>query len=203
MKRIDPSIIVGLALVVLGGLFILQNAGFLNDVADVFWGIVFLAAGAAFLISYFTGSWWAAIPGAALVGIGTLILLPDSLEDFSGAVFLGGVAVAFWLVYFPARRERWWALIPAGVFTTLAFVSFAPQFVSGEASGGIFFLGLALTFMLVALLAEMRWAWYPSAVLGLIGFLLIVSAGGLINYIWAAALISAGAYLVFRYFRRD
>ncbi len=203
MKRIDPSIIVGLALVVLGGLFILQNAGFLNDVADVFWGIVFLAAGAAFLISYFTGSWWAAIPGAALVGIGTLILLPDSLEDLSGAVFLGGVAVAFWLVYFPARRERWWALIPAGVFTTLAFVSFAPQFVSGEASGGIFFLGLALTFMLVALLAEMRWAWYPSAVLGLIGFLLIVSAGGLINYIWAAALISAGAYLVFRYFRRD
>jgi len=203
MKRIDPSILVGLVLVVLGGLFVLQNMGILTDVGDIFWGFAFLAAGAIFLVSYFTGSWWAAIPGATLAGLGVLILLPNSMEEFGGAVFLGGVALAFWLVYLPSRKERWWALIPAGVLTTLAFVTFAPQLVGETATGGVFFLGLALTFLLVALLANMRWAWYPAAALGLIGFLVIISAASAANYIWAAVFIVAGAYLIYRYFKHD
>lgn len=203
MRRIDPSIVIGLALVLLGSLFVLQTMGILANVGDIFMGLVFLAAGAVFLVMYFTGSWWAAIPGATLAGIGALILLPDSLEEFGGAVFLGGLALAFWLVYFPARQERWWALIPAGVLTTLAFVSFAPQFVSDEASGGVFFLGLALTFLLVALLANMRWAWYPAGALGLLGILLVISAGGIANYILAVVLIVAGSRLIYRYFKYE
>ena len=91
MKRIDPSILIGIALVVLGGLFVLQNMGILHDVNDIFFGLAFLAVGAFFLLSYFNGSWWAAIPGCVLAGIGTLILLPDSLDEFGGAVFLGGI----------------------------------------------------------------------------------------------------------------
>ena len=201
MKRIDPSIFLGTALILLGGLFVLQNMGFLHNVGDIFWGVVFLAVGAFFLLSYFNGSWWAAIPGCVLAGIGAMILLPDSLEQFGGAVFLGGIGLAFWLAYFPARQERWWALIPAGVLTTLAFVTFLPGLVGEDSTPGIFFLGLALTFGLVALLAGMRWAWYPAGALGVLGFLFLVSLGGLVNYLWAAVLIGVGAYLVFRYFR--
>ncbi|MBV6395565.1 MAG: hypothetical protein HFACDABA_01143 [Anaerolineales bacterium] len=201
MKRIDPSILVGAALIVLGGLFVLQNMGVLNDVGDIFWGVAFLAAGAFFLVSYFGGAWWAAIPGCVLVGIGALILLPDSLDRFGGALFLGGIGLAFWLAYFPARQERWWALIPAGVLTTLAFITFLPELAGDKFTPGFFFLGLALTFALVALLAGMRWAWYPAAALGGMGFLFLVALGSLANYIWAAALIAAGLFLVFRYFR--
>ena len=202
MKRIDPSILIGVALVLLGGLFVLQNMGILRDVGDIFWGMVFLAIGVFFLISYFSGSWWAAIPGCVLAGIGAMILLPDSLEQFGGAIFLGGIGLAFWLAYLPARQERWWALIPAGVLTTLAVVTFLPDLVGDDSTGGIFFLGLALTFALVALLAGMRWAWYPAAALGVIGLLSIISLGGMANYVWAALLITAGLYLVFRYFKR-
>lgn len=202
MKRFDPSILIGSALVVLGGLFVLQNMGILNDVGDIFWGVAFLAAGAFFLVSYFSGSWWAAIPGCTLAGIGVLILLPDSLEAFGGAVFLGAIGLAFWLAYLPARKERWWALIPAGVLTTLAVVTFLPNLLGEDSTPGIFFLGLALTFLLVAWLAGMRWAWYPAAILGVFGALFLVSLGGLATYIWAAMLILAGAYLVFRYFQR-
>jgi len=201
MKRIDPSILIGAALIVLGGLFVLQNMGVLNDVGDIFWGVVFLAAGAFFLVSYFGGAWWAAIPGCALAGIGALILLPDALDRFGGAIFLGGIGLAFWLAYFSARQERWWALIPAGVLTTLAFVTFLPDLIGEESTPGIFFLGLALTFTLVAFLAGMRWAWYPAAALGVMGFLFLVALGGMANYIWSAALIAAGLFLVFRYFR--
>jgi hypothetical protein len=203
MKRIDPSIVVGLVLVLAGSLFALQTMGILTDVGDVFWGALFLAAGAIFLFVFFTGSWWGVIPGCVLAGIGVLILLPPSLEMFGGAVFLGSIGLAFWLVYFTARVERWWALIPAGVLTTLAVVSFMPEFVSGEATGGIFFLGLALTFLIVALFARMRWAYYPAAALGVIGVLASLAAGDVTNYIWAVILIAAGGYLVYGYFKNE
>jgi hypothetical protein len=203
MKRIDPSIVIGLVLILAGGLFVLQTRGILDNVGDVFWGTFFLAAGALFLFTYFTGSWWGVIPGCVLAGIGVLILLPESLEMFGGAVFLGSIGLAFWLVYFTARVERWWALIPAGVLSTLAVVSFLPDMVGGVATGGIFFLGLALTFLLVALLAHMRWAYYPAAALGGIGLLASLSAGDITNYVWALVLIIAGGYLIYRNFRRE
>jgi hypothetical protein len=201
MKRIDPSIFAGLALILAGGLFVLQSMGILDNFGDVFWGGAFLLAGAIFLFAFVTGSWWGAIPGSILAGIGILILLPDSLETLGGAVFLGSIGVAFWLVYLSGRHERWWALIPAGVLTTLAVVTFIPDLVGGEATGSVFFFGLALTFLLVALLAGMRWAYYPAAALGVIGLLALLAMGGIANYIWAGVLIAAGLYLLTRYFR--
>ena len=202
MKRIDPTIIAGFGLVFLGVLFVLQQMGVIDNVGDAFFGAAFLIGGALFLIAYFTGSWWGAIPGCALAGIGLLILLPDSLERFGGAVFLGGLAAAFWLVYFPARQERWWALIPAGVLTTLAFVTFLPELIGGAATGGVFFLGMALTFVLVAWLAKMRWAWYPAVPLAALGLIAMLTARDLGTYFAAAALILLGGWLVFRYFKQ-
>jgi hypothetical protein len=201
MKRIDPSIVGGLLLILTGGLFLLQKMGILDNVGDVFWGAIFLAAGALFLFMFFTGSWWAVIPGCVLAGIGALILLPDSLEVYGGALFLGSISLAFWLVFVTAPRVRWWAIIPAGVLTTLAVVTFLPDLIGGEATGSIFFLGLAATFLLVALLAGERWAYYPAAALAVIGLLAMLALGSIANYIWAVLLIGAGGYLIFRSFR--
>ncbi len=201
-KRVDPAIIGGLILILTGALYLLQTMGILDNVGDVFWGAIFLAAGVLFLFAFFTGSWWAAIPGCVLAGIGALILLPDSLEAYGGALFLGAIALAFWLVYVTAPRERWWALIPAGVLTTLAFVTFLPDLLGGIATGGFFFFGLALTFLLVAVLARMRWAYYPAAALGLVGLLAMFALGDVASYAWAIALIGGGGYLVYRALRR-
>jgi hypothetical protein len=202
MKRLDPSIIGGLLLILVGALFVLQTAGVLDNVGDVFWGAIFLAAGLLFLYSFFTGSWWAVIPGCVLAGIGALILLPSSLEQYGGALFLGSLALAFWLVYLSAPLERWWSLIPAGVLTTLAVVTFTPDLISGEAAGSIFFFGLAVTFLLVAVLAKMRWAWYPAAALAVVGLLATLALGSVANYAWAVVLIGGGGYLIYRSFRR-
>ena len=201
MKRIDPAIIVGLGLVLLGGLFVLQQLGLIENAGDTFFGAAFLLGGLLFLVAYFTGSWWGAIPGCALAGIGLLILLPESLERFGGAVFPGGLAAAFWLVYFPARQDRWWALIPAGVLTTLAFVTFLPELIGDAATGGVFFLGLALTFVLVAWLAKMRWAWYPAVPLAALGIVTMLAAQDLGTYVAAALLVALGGWLVYRYFK--
>jgi hypothetical protein len=201
MKKLDPSIVGGLILILAGGLFLLQTLGYLDNVGDVFWGALFLAAGLLFLFAFVTGSWWGAIPGCILAGIGALILLPDSLDLYGGALFLGSISLAFWLVFLTAPRERWWALIPAGVLTTLAVVTFLPDMIGDMATGGIFFFGLALTFLLVALLTGMRWAYYPAAALALVGLLAVFSLGAISNYAWAVVLIGGGGYLVYRALR--
>ncbi len=202
MKRMNASIILGVVLILGGVLALLQSMGILSNVGDLFWGSAFLIAGALFLYAFATGSWWGAIPGFTLAGLGVLILLPPSLDFFGGAIFLGGVALAFWAVYLTGRQERWWALIPAGVLTTLAVITLAPRLMADEATGGIFFFGLALTFLLVALLANMRWAYYPAVALGVLGLLISLSVASFANYIWAAAMILGGLFLLFRYFRK-
>jgi hypothetical protein len=114
---------------------------------------------------------------------------------------LGSIGLAFWVIYV-VRREFWWALIPAGTLTTLAFVAALADRIPDMATGGIFFLGLAATFGLVYLLTgpldRQRWALIPGGVLAVLGILLILSLGGLINYIWALALIGVGVYLLRR-----
>ena len=149
-----------------------------------------------------SGNWWAAFPGFVLAGIGVLILLPNSLDNIGGAIFLGAIGLSFWAVYLTGR-DRWWAIIPGGVLFTLAAVTVLPSnFIGGAASGGVFFLGLALTFLLVALLANMRWAYWPAGVLGVFGiFLFFESQVYLLSYVAAAALIVVGIFIILRSLR--
>jgi hypothetical protein len=200
MKRFDPRIMIGLLLIAGGGLALMQSMGLLENAGDVFFGIVFLLAGLAFLSLLISGNWWAVFPGAALVGIGTLILLPESLDNFGGMIFLGFIGLAFWYVFLRDRVESWWALIPAGVLTTLAVVTILPDRIGAFETGGVFFLGLAATFLLVALLVGMQWAYWPAGVLGIIGAVSLVTQLEVGNYIWALGLVAAGAYLLFKYF---
>jgi hypothetical protein len=208
MKRFDPRIVIGTLLIVAGTLGFLEAFGFLRDASDIFWGLVFLAAGGIFLYmfagGFASGQWWAVIPGLVLAGIGVLILLPDSLDDLGGAVFLGAIGLSFWLVYF-SGRERWWAIIPGGVLLTLAVVSAIPSnLFGGTDSGGVFFLGLATTFLLVAILANMQWAYWPAGALGVFGvFLFFQSQIYLLSYVAAAALIGAGIFIILRSLRSE
>jgi hypothetical protein len=198
MKRFDFRIVLGVVLLAGGGLLLLQTMGYLRDASDWFWGVAFLIAGAAFLSMLFSGQWWSVFPGMTLLALGVTVLLPESLDHLGGLTFLGGIAIAFWIVYI-MDRSSWWALIPAGVLSTLALVSALPESVQGIGSGGIFFLGLALTFLLVALLAGMRWAYWPAGALGVLGFFTSISAVSFANYVWAVALMGAGGFLIYRY----
>lgn len=198
MKRFDPRIAFGVVLLLAGALLLLQTLGVLRDADNWFWGALFLLAGGAFMSLLFSGQWWAVFPGMTLLALGVASLLPDSLDNYEGLVFLGGIGGAFWIVYL-MDRSNWWALIPAGVMTTLGIVSTLPDRLSGLETGGFFFLGLAITFLLVALLAGQRWGYYPAAALGIFGLLVTASLMSIANYIWAAALFAAGGYLIFRY----
>jgi hypothetical protein len=54
--------------------------------------------------------------------------------------------------------------------------------------------------LLVAVLAGMKWAYWPALVLGIMGVLGIASLLEFSNYLWAVLLLAAGGFVLYRYF---
>jgi hypothetical protein len=209
MKWLESRILWGSLLVLGGLLFLLQNLGLLV-IGNVFW-IVLFGLGSLFFFSFFIQSranWWALIPGLTLLSVTLLFVLdwfvPSFNESWGGGIILGGIGLSFFLIYL-VDRANWWALIPGGVLFTLAATVGLEQYFPGMETVGIFFLGLGLTFALVAALpnpqGEMRWAWIPAGILLLMGVIFMAAAGELLMYLWPLALIVAGLILLFRSFR--
>ena len=206
MKWLESRILWGSLLILGGVLFLLQNLN-IFEFGDLFWAVLFALAG-LFFISVFIqnrANWWALIPAFTLFGVGAQIaidrLLPSLSETLGGSLVLGGVSLGFLAIYLQ-DRAHWWAIIPGGVLMTLAVVSALEGALPGEGTGGVFFLGLGITFALVALLPNpggaMKWAWIPAGILAVMGLLLLASSERLVAYIGPAALILVGGYLVVR-----
>ena len=196
MKRFDYRILVGAALILGGILMLLDKTGLLKGATDFFWaGLLALGAG-IFLFWFFSDrtKWWAAIPGFALAGMSASTLLLERI-GWGGLAFLGGLGLGFWAVYF-RQPAQWWAIIPGGVLLTLGFTSALTEAFNISETGGVFFVGLGITFLLVALLAKMKWAFIPSAVLFLLGFFLGTPFVGVLEYAWIGLLLIAGIVLV-------
>lgn len=210
MKRMEGSMLAGLALIGVGALFLLQSMGVLGAIGGLIWGLLFLLGGVAFLATFAVAParWWALIPGFTLLGLGALVggqaLVPALAGPWGGALFLGGIGLGFGAVYLTGRA-RWWALIPAGVLLTLALVAGLSETIAGPDAGGVFFLGLALTFGLVAILptpgARMRWALVPASVLALLALSTMAFTNAALGILWPALMILGGLYLAYRALR--
>jgi len=201
MKRFDYRILIGAILILGGILLLLDQSGVLKGAMNLFWAVILAAGGAIFLFWFFSdrGKWWAAIPGFTLAGMAVASLLPGR-AGWSGFSYLVGIGLGFWAVYL-SGRARWWAIIPGGVMVTLGITSVMSVGYGWADSGGVFFVSLGITFILVAILAKMRWAYIPAAVLLLLGLLLGAPFAGVVEYIWIALLLVAGILLVFSAFR--
>jgi hypothetical protein len=205
MKRDQSRVIWGLILILAGVLFFLQEFQILGSAFEYLWVILVAAGSGAFLWIYFTkrDQWWAVIPGLTLFGL-TLVGLENLIQVFpgsnwTGAVFLGCIGLAFWLVYL-RRQEQWWAIIPGGVLISLALVAGLDTLT--DWSDVLFFLGMGVTFLLVGLLPNKshntRWAFIPGGILLALGLFLFAPLEPLINYIWPVALVGLGVYILLR-----
>ena len=204
MKKDQSRLIWGGILILAGILFLLQELNRLGNAFQYLWLILMAAGGGVFIWIYFTKKeqWWAIIPGLTLLGLSLSGL--DSLLNFypgsswTGAVFLGCIGLAFWLIYL-RRQDQWWAIIPGGVLFTLAAVAGLEKIL--DWSEVIFFLGLACTFALVGILPnqqDTRWAFIPAAVLAVLGVALFAPFKSAMLLIWPVALIALGVYILFR-----
>ena len=199
MKRYDPRLWIGGLLLFLGFLSLLDNLNIIRGVSTIFWAIVFGGAGLYCLYHLVNNSaqWWLAFPAFVFLGLA----VSPFLGAFSGLAFLGAISLAFWWVYF-SDANRWWAIIPGGVMLTLGVISVLDNFSSAE-NGGILFLGLGLTFFLVALLpggSSRTWAFIPGIALLIFGALLSTAIAGFTVYVFPAVLIILGGYLLVRFF---
>jgi hypothetical protein len=205
MKKDQSKFVWGGILILVGILFLLQEFQILGSAFEYMWVLLMAAGAAAFLWIYFTkqDQWWAIIPGLTLFGL-TLVAIDELFDilpssDISGAIFLGCIGLAFWLVYL-RKQVQWWAIIPGGVLITLSLVA-GLDFLS-EWNDVIFFLGLGVTFFLVALLPgavhNTKWALIPGGIMTVLGLALFAPVLNIMNIAWPIILIGLGIFILIR-----
>jgi len=207
MKKYNWRMLIGAFLVAVGLL------SFLNILTDfpfwgILWGSLFGVIGVAFLVysRHDQKAWWALIPGVILLGLCILVLssvfLPGLGDEIGGFIFLGGVSLAFWMVYL-RNKNFWWAIIPGGVFGSLALVTLVDEFTRFD-GGFVFLFGLAVTFALLSILPGMpgnrNWPWIPAGILSLVSFFTIVSSMNQMTYVISFLFIGLGLFLIVRNF---
>ena len=130
-----------------------------------------------------------AIPGGALLGPGLSVVASEAglpgAETWGGSLFLGALGIGFAAVYL-RDHGRWWAIIPTGVMLTLALPAVGGATEAGaRVSGALFFVGLAVTFA-------------PVAVLAVLVALEATALLSVFDYLWPLALIAGGGFLLWR-----
>ncbi len=210
MSKLNWRILAGGGLILLGVIALLDVV-FQIDLGGMLWSVLFLAGGIAFLavLASDRNQWWAAIPGFTLLGIGTLIglsrLAPAVTDQIGGAIVLGGIGLSF-IVVFLLNRNFWWALIPAGVMTSLVVMLVLEPFF-GDSVAWVFLLGLAATFGLVYLIPgpggeRMEWALWPAGIMVIVSLIVMGVSVQWAAYVIPALMILGGIVLFVRALRR-
>jgi len=208
MKLSNFRVLWGSLLILAGALFMAQNLNLIPSAWGIIWGLFFGIAGGVFLYAFSTdrSQWWTLIPALALFGLMLLIIgdayLPRFTDELGGSVILGAIGLGFWVVYL-VKRDAWWAVIPAGILTTLAIVAAVDPFVHD--SGWIFLVGMGLTFAIVGILptpgGRMTWAFIPAGILLALGVFTSAFLLPYLNYIWPVILIGFGGFVVIKNMR--
>lgn len=120
---------------------------------------------------------------------------------YFGAVFLFAVALPFFILYFRSA-DNWWAIIPAGVMTTLPIIAglAIAGVIRDESQGGyanaFLMFGLAVTFAVVWLRHAKVWAKVVTIVLAALAAASVFFAS-YTEIFWPVAIILVGTYLLF------
>lgn len=197
---------IGGLLVLFGVLLLLEQFNILKGVPEMIWGALLILLGSAILSDHLRlpgPTAWKVFPGLALIAWGIESVLPSTLKMLDGSIFLTAMGVAF-LFFMRGQKGSWWAVIPAGVFFSLAITSLVGN-LSHTSEDGIFLIGLGITFILLAevqIQGERRqWGYIPGGVLVLLGGLQFANNLDVSwDYLLPAILITAGLLILVRSF---
>jgi len=137
----------------------------------------------------------------AVLGIAPLMATGGRDAAYYGPIFLFAVALPFFILYFRSA-DNWWAIIPAGVMTTLSIIAALAiaGLIRNENQGGyanaFFMFGLAATFAVVWLRHAKAWAKVVTIVLAALAVASVFFAT-YSQIFWPVAIILGGIYLLF------
>lgn len=198
-------ILLGILLVIVGIAALLDSMNVI-PFGGLLWGVLFVFGGVTFIVYLLQNrnAWWAIIPGVVLIGLGFIILVSSIFPNFQGEIggfiFFLGISIAFLIVYL-MNKKFWWAIIPAGVTASLATTILVDQFTRFD-GGGVFLLGIALTFALLTILPGLegnrQWPLIPAGILFVVSLFALVDDFNLSSLVWAVLLILLGVFLVIR-----
>lgn len=160
-----------------------------------------------FVVAYLTNTQnrkWALIPAYVFIVVGTIPWVSTRVSgEWIGAMVMYAIALPFW-VTFLTNSQRWWAVIPAGILTSIGITvwligawSFSDHGLA-VLSGGMN-LGIAATFFLVWLrrgTQPVEWAKIPAIAFLVFG-LLTFTFGVDFDLFWPVLLIAAGIMVVY------
>lgn len=157
----------GLLFIVAGILVLLATFDVLQGGYTHLWIIGILVVNSSFFVlSRDRLTWGQRVFGFMLLSLGATGVSGES----AGLIALTSASLGFFLSYFFGNKRSWWLLVPAGVFTGLAFYSWLSIFLSEWDAIPIMLLIFAGTFTLLYLLPQeyggREWALLPA--LGLI-----------------------------------
>lgn len=188
-NRLVPGLIlIGLGLVALFG-----NLG-VSIFGNIFGALIF--GGLAYYVyrnGVRTGRQGMRLLAIPLAGLAIVSLLPGPA---TGALFLALIGLAFAVVW-RTDAQRWWAVIPAGAFASLAATAGLSN-LPGNVSGFVFLGGLAATFYALTRLnvKPQSWAIYPAGALAAVAVIALVGGGG--SWLFPLLLVAAGVVLLAR-----
>ncbi len=169
-------------------------------------GFLFILAFAFFLVYLSRRMTWAAIVAYVMFVLSFMPLMSLTPQpELAGTITLVAISLPFLFVYFRSP-ERWWAIIPGGILLTLgvltAFVLLPglPSIEDNNQLGNaILFAGGAVTFAVVWLRHQKRWA---MIVAGAAAVLAITSAFvNNMQYVWPVIIMLLGGYLLYNALR--
>jgi signal transduction histidine kinase len=197
----------GVALIAIGAFFLAQQFGLFGPLQLPFWAFAFGLLGVIFLITFFVDRQqsWSLIPGCILLGVALVIVNEQNefiTDTQAGALFLFSIGLPFLLIYLVDRR-MWWALIPGGVLSVLALITFVSGgAVSGQSVAAIMLFGLAAVFAVLRIATRANpytgWATWVAIILGAIGALLLITGPTATVIAGPAILIGLGLILLVR-----
>ena len=115
---------------------------------------------------------------------------------------LFGMALGFWAVLL-ARREHWWAVIPAGMLTVISVLLRFWTSLPDSGRLAVLFGGIGLVFVLLYAIRfdqhDTRWAAIPAGALLLLGLVTVMQTlplPALVADWWPLLLVAAGVVLL-------
>ena len=181
MANKRSNLVLGIALIVLGGLFLLETTGFLPALTAIVWAAIFGSASIFFFVTYlYRGKeeWFWFIPAFVSGGLALVIALTlTGVEGtWIGALFMASVSAPFWLIYLLNREEHWWALIPGYATAVITAIILVSEGWSGELVGTLVMWSIALPFFAVYLRnREHWWALIPGFITAGMGFIVLLA----------------------------